>query len=60
MLIVKSFILKCIWTVWRYSTRQNYVTVQKNVILLCTDMRTSDLDIILILVRLILFTDDMK
>ena len=59
MLIVKLLIIKCIRAVRGYSTIQN-VTAQKVVILKLIDVRTCNLDIVLILLCLILFTNFMK
>jgi hypothetical protein len=59
MIIVKLLIIKCIRAVRGYSTIQN-VTAQKSEILKFIDVTTCYLDIVLILLRLILFTNYMK
>jgi hypothetical protein len=59
MFIVKLLITKCIRDVRGYSTIQN-VTAQKIAILKFIGVRTCDLDIVLNLLCLILFTNYMK
>jgi len=59
MIMVKLLIIKCIRTLRGYSTIQN-VSAKRIEILEFIDVRNSDLNIVLILLWLVLFTNSMQ